>query len=65
MVVIDTHILLWGVSGSSELSTAAKKAIDQALNSGSEVLISSISAWEIAMLVNKGRLTLSMDLGNL
>ena len=62
MVVIDTHILLWWVSGSSELSTAAKKAIDQALNSGSEVLISSISAWEIAMLVNKGRLTLSMDL---
>ena len=56
-----THILVWWVSGSGSLSTAAKKAIKNALNSGSEILVSSISAWEIAMLVEKGRLVLSMD----
>ena len=61
MIVIDTHILLWWVSGSGELSTAATKAIKNTLRKGGEVLISSISAWEIAMLVEKGRLVLSMD----
>ena len=61
MIVIDTHILLWWVSGSGALSTAATKAIKNTLRKGGEVLISSISAWEIAMLVEKGRLVLSMD----
>lgn len=28
-----------------------------------EVYVSSISAWEVAMLVDRGRLTLSMDVG--
>ena len=61
MIVIDTHVLVWWVSESGTLSTAAKRAIKNATKSGSEVLISSISAWEIAMLVEKGRLVLSMD----
>ena len=61
MIVIDTHVLVWWVSESGALSTAAKRAIKNATKSGSEVLISSISAWEIAMLVEKGRLVLSMD----
>lgn len=61
MVLIDTHVLVWWVSGSGTLSTAAKKSLKTTLNKGSEVLISSISAWEIAMLVEKGRLVLSMD----
>jgi PIN domain nuclease of toxin-antitoxin system len=61
MIVIDTHILVWWVSGSETLSTAAKKAIKETLSNSGEVLISSISAWEIAMLVDKGRLVLSMD----
>jgi PIN domain nuclease of toxin-antitoxin system len=61
MIVIDTHILVWWVSGSDALSTAAQKAINRTLSSNGEVLISSMSAWEIAMLVDKGRLVLSMD----
>ena len=61
MIVIDTHILVWWVSGVETLSTAAKKAIKNTLSNSSEVLVSSISAWEIAMLVEKGRLVLSMD----
>ena len=61
MVVIDTHILVWWVSGSESLSPVADKAIKETLADGSEVIISSISAWEIAMLINKGRLVLNMD----
>ncbi|MCU7921971.1 MAG: type II toxin-antitoxin system VapC family toxin [Candidatus Thiodiazotropha sp. (ex Dulcina madagascariensis)] len=61
MIVIDTHILVWWVSGYESLSAAATKAITDTLNNGEEVIVSSISAWEIAMLIKKGRLILSMD----
>lgn len=64
MVVIDTHVLLWWVSGDKSLSANAAKAIKQTLANGSEVIVSSISAWEIAMLIEKGRLVLSMDLAS-
>lgn len=61
MIVIDTHVLVWWVSGQDNLlSPAAKHAIDQELAEG-DILVSSISAWEIATLVFKGRLVLTMD----
>ena len=64
MVVIDTHVLVWWVNDSDALSTSAKKSIKSTLAKGGEILISSISAWEIAMLVNRGRLVLSMDVAS-
>jgi PIN domain nuclease of toxin-antitoxin system len=62
MVVIDTHILVWWVSDNKSLSKTAAKTIKDSLASGSEVIISSISVWEIAMLIKKNRLVLSMDI---
>ena len=64
MIVLDTHVLLWWVSGSSELSATAEKTIKKTLARGSEVLVSAISAWEVSMLIEKGRLVLSMDVEN-
>jgi len=64
MIVIDTHILVWWVSGDKSLSKSARKAINQTLASDSEVIVSSISAWEISMLIEKGRLVLSMDVAS-
>jgi PIN domain nuclease of toxin-antitoxin system len=61
MIVIDTHILVWWVSGEKSLSATAAKMIKDTLANGSEVIISSISAWEVSMLIEKGRLVLSMD----
>lgn len=61
MIVIDTHVLVWWVSGDKSLSTTAAKAIKNTLANNSEVIVSSISAWEISMLIEKGRLILSMD----
>ena len=60
MIVLDTHVLVWWVSGSQQLSSAMQKAIEIQLDGG-RILISSISAWEIAMLVAHGRIALSMD----
>lgn len=60
MTVLDTHIWLWWVSNPENLSSRAAKAIKQAI-SVNAVYISSISAWEVAMLVEKNRLKLSVD----
>lgn len=61
MIIIDTHILVWWLNDDNQLSPASKKAIESEIKSEGEILASSISAWEIAMLVERGRLTLSMD----
>lgn len=54
-------MLVWWVTGQTvELSRKARAAIDQEA-AGGEILVSSISAWEIAMLVERGRLRLTMD----
>lgn len=63
MIVLDTHALVWWVTGDAALSTKAKAAINREL-SGGEILVSAISAWEIAMLVEREKLVLSMDVGS-
>lgn len=61
MIVLDTHALLWWVNGDSQLSQSALVKIEHELQADDgEILISAISAWEIALLVEKERLTLSM-----
>lgn len=60
MIVLDTHALVWWVDGESLLSKKARTTIDRELDKG-QIILSAISAWEIAMLVEKERLVLSMD----
>lgn len=61
MIVIDTHVLLWWIGvNRSKLSAGAVRAIEDALTAGG-VVVSSISAWEIAMLVRKGKLELAVE----
>ena len=63
MIVLDTHALVWWVSGDGALSKKAKTAIARELDGG-QIVISAISAWEIAMLVEREKLVLSMDVGS-
>jgi len=60
MIVLDTHVLLWWVNDSSTLSKPARKAIDASVKTKS-VHVSCISSWEIALLVERGRLRLALD----
>ena len=60
MVVLDTHAWVWFVSNLELLFKRAKKVTDIAINAG-EIFVSSISAWGIALLVEKGRLKLTLD----
>ncbi|MBA3448536.1 MAG: type II toxin-antitoxin system VapC family toxin [Pseudaminobacter sp.] len=60
MIVIDTHALVWWINHDSRLPAKALQTIEDGLGRDG-VRASSISAWEIAMLVSKGKLELSMD----
>lgn len=63
MIVLDTHTLVWWVTGDATLSKKAGKVIERE-QSGGSIIVSAISAWEIAMLVAHGRLVLSMDVSS-
>lgn len=58
MILLDTHILVRYAAGDRKLGKKALAAIERALRNRA-LLVSSISFWEIAMLVQKGKLKLS------
>ena len=60
MIVLDTHVLIWWISDPEKLSHAARKAIANE-KAASTLAVSSISIWEIYLLVKKERLKLTMD----
>lgn len=57
MILLDTHAWLWWLGEPERLGPAARTAIDDAV-AADAVFISAISAWEVAMLVQRGRLEL-------
>lgn len=60
MIVLDTHVWIWWVSNPEKVSDAARVRIERAAKEKA-IYVSSISAWEAAMLVARGRLKLNMD----
>lgn len=61
MIVLDTHTWVWWASDPSQLSPTAAARLEQATGQGGPVYLSSISVWEVAMLVQRGRLELSLE----
>ena len=60
MILLDTHVWVWFVASPERLSASARRAIEEATQDHSARL-SSISCWEVALLVKKGRLELTLD----
>jgi PIN domain nuclease of toxin-antitoxin system len=61
MIAIDTHVLIWLATGARQMiSRKAMRRIGEELRNG-EIWVSAISAWEIAMLVERDRLVLALD----
>ena len=52
-ILLDTHTLLWLVSAPDQVSGAAR---EQIADSTREVMVSAVSAWEIAIKTRLGRL---------
>ncbi|MYD72396.1 MAG: type II toxin-antitoxin system VapC family toxin [Acidobacteria bacterium] len=62
MIVLDTHALIWAVDGDPRLGRTARATLDEA--GGTDGIgVSAITPWEIALLVEKGRLRLGCDAG--
>lgn len=61
MIVLDTHIWIWWVHGDSQLPLSITEYIKQEEQDG--LGISAISCWEIAKLVEHGRLDLPLPVG--
>jgi len=62
MILIDTHVLIWLDEGNPNLGKKSLDLIDNALGKN-ELAIATISFWEIAMLMEKQRIQIKMDLG--
>lgn len=61
MIVLDTHVLVWWVDGDSKkLSRRARQAIEQHGKSN-ELLVASISVFEITTLERRGRLRFNIS----
>lgn len=55
MIVADTHVVVWDALHRRRLSRRAREAFDEA-NAGDGIILCDISLWEIAMLMEAGRL---------
>ena len=60
LILLDTNALLWLRLGDRRLGSNARREIERAWRSN-EVAVSAISFWEVAMLVNRGRIRLADD----
>lgn len=61
MIVLDTHVLVWWVAKPEKLSKRAQEKIAREVKKGGQLLASSISIWEIYLLVAKNKLSFSVD----
>ncbi|MEE9493047.1 MAG: type II toxin-antitoxin system VapC family toxin [Gammaproteobacteria bacterium] len=58
--MLDTHVLLWLISGDEMLGIKTRTLIDNALHEN-KVAVSAITFWEVALLQQKSRIEFSED----
>jgi len=59
-LLLDTHIALWLDSGNEHLRPATRRLIDGCWQNGGTIFLSAVTAWEIALLVDTGRIDLDI-----
>ena len=59
-LLLDTHIALWLDSGNDRLRPSTHALIDDCWKSGGTIFLSPVTAWEIALLVDTGRIELDV-----
>ena len=60
MIILDTHVWVWWLSDPRQLTIRARGVLATAASERA-IYVSSISVWEIAMLVAKDRLRFTME----
>lgn len=61
MILLDTHVLLWLRLGSERLRGVARREVERAWPAG-EAAVSAITFWEVALLHERGKMTLLRDI---
>jgi PIN domain nuclease of toxin-antitoxin system len=56
-LLLDTNAAIW-ITQNSKLADSAVEALDQAADEGVAILVSPIIAWEVGLLVARGRIAL-------
>lgn len=59
MILLDTHIWIWWVTGQDTLAVGEREALGREAEAG-RIAISAITLWEAQMLHTRGRLRLGM-----
>lgn len=57
-ILLDTHVVLWMAFDSSRLKDTTRRRLEAEWRGGGSLLVSAVTAWEIAMLADSGRATL-------
>jgi PIN domain nuclease of toxin-antitoxin system len=59
-LLLDTHITLWLDSGDDRLHSSTRNLIDGCWQNGGTIFLSAVTAWEIALLLDTGRIELDL-----
>lgn len=60
MLLLDTHVLVWLDEGGQWLGKNALRTINKAL-ANDQLGVATVSFWEVAMLVEKKRITMQLE----
>ena len=60
--LLDTHVVIWWLNDDRKLSKSHAKLLERSERSGTALGVSAISLWEIAKLVERGRLELTRSI---
>jgi PIN domain nuclease of toxin-antitoxin system len=60
LIVLDTHVWVWWVTRSERLPRKVSACLEKH-RAEDAIRVSSISVWEVAQLVERGRLELTME----
>jgi PIN domain nuclease of toxin-antitoxin system len=62
VILLDTHVWVWWVHGNPRLPDEQRKMLDARIDEG--LGVSAISCWEVAKLVEHGRLSFPQDVAD-
>ncbi len=60
MLVLDTHVWIWLMEGNPKLKLSVRNKIDKCIPE-TNLGVSAISVWEVAMLESKGRIIFNKE----
>ena len=60
-LLLDTHVWLWHLEGTTERLAARTHGLLERSGARSNLLVSDISYWEVAVMAAKGRMTFAVD----